>query len=104
MTSFRYYNSTKFSTMAGSTKETEGISFVLHQELSAQPFQEMCKHQDLEGLPFDGGGIGQDNFAEETNDEGEAGDLHTEMSANEIDPVCQPNRERDRDITILLLW
>ena len=32
MTGFRYYNSTTISTMAGSTKEIQGITFVLHQE------------------------------------------------------------------------
>ena len=46
------------STMAATTQEIQGNN-VLHQELCGQHHQEMLHHQNLEGLPFDGGGIRQ---------------------------------------------
>ena len=58
MTSFRYYKQLQ-STMAATNKEIQG-NLLLHQELCGQHDQEMHQHQNLEGLPWDGGGIRQE--------------------------------------------
>ena len=45
--------------MAATNQEIQG-NFVLHQELCGQLDQEMHQHHNLEGLPWDGGGIRQE--------------------------------------------